>query len=417
VNLALPAVVRLATTFQAQLTYFNLDGSSVQFPQGGGSYQITTTGSGAFLSPTGVLLTAYHVVGMTQDEQASLLLQRAAPDIADALNAAHPSQTVTASDIYTQLATTPSAWQATYGQTQTVAYPSLQYTGPVSATSLAQGQSFPVSVLAQSSPDQPTNNDLALLQVSGVKDMPIVPLGDASQVYAGDPLTVLGYPGTADLPSPDGVLVFNNFVTASLENVTVSALKTTSDGSPVIQVDGNLEPGQSGGPALSADGQVVGVVSFGVVNANGTGQTSFLRSVASVRALLQQAKQQQPELHLGPGTFEKRWMAAYDACMSSAAGHWHDAAAQFAALARAYPAFQGVQPYLTYAKAQAAHEPLPNKYLPLLVGAAVVVAVLILVLVVVMVLRRRRRALAARQAQGGAFVGVGPGLNQQMPVP
>jgi serine protease Do len=412
VNLALPAAVRLITTFQAQITYYNLDGSSVQFPQGGGSYQITVTGSGAFISSTGVALTAYHVVGLTQDEQANLLLQYAAPDIAQAINASHPSQTVTANDIYTRLLTTPDAWQGTYGQVQTSVFLSSQYTGPTTAASLDELRSFPVTTLAQSSPDQPGSTDLALVQVDGVQDVPTIPLGDLSQVYQGDPLTVLGYPGTADLPSSNGGVDPNNFITASLENVAVSAFKTTSDGSQLIQVDGALEQGESGGPALTADGQLVGVVSFAATSANSAGQTSFLRTVSDVKPLLGQAG-----IHLQTGKFEQRWAAAYDACMSTAPGHWHDAVNQFAALARAYPNAKGIQPYLAYARSQSAHEPVPNKSLPLLIGLAVAVVAMAVVVVVLLWIRRRRKALARMQAQGGTFVGVGPGLNQEVPIP
>jgi S1-C subfamily serine protease len=412
VNLALPAVVRLTTTFQAQLIYYNLDGSSVQFPQGGGSYQITVSGSGAFISSTGVALTASAVVGLTEDEQANLLLQRSAPDIAQALNSSHPSQTVTANDIYTLLLNTPDAWQGTYGQVQTSVFLSSQYTGPTTAASVDELRSFPASILAQGSPDQPVNNDLAIVQVAGVQDVPIVPLGEMSQVYQGDPLTVLGFPGTADLPSSNGVVDPNNFITASLENVAVSALKTTTDGSQVLLVDSALEQGESGGPALTADGQLVGVVSFAGADANSSGRVSLLSSVNDVGPLLQQAG-----IHLETGTFEKRWAAAYDACMSTAPGHWHDAATQFAALARAYPDVKGVQPYLNYARSQAAHEQVPNKTLLLLGGLAVAVVALAAVVAVILWIRRRRKALAGMQAQSGAFAGVGPGLNQEISTP
>jgi S1-C subfamily serine protease len=412
VNLALPAVVRLTTTFQAQLTYYNLDGSSVQFPQGGGSYQITVSGSGAFISSTGVALTAAHVVSLSEDEQANLLLQRAAPDIAQAINSSHPSQTVTANDIYTLLRTTPDAWQGTYGQTQTGVYLSSQYTGPTDAASLDELSSFPVSILAQGSPDQPVYNDLAVVQVGGVQDVPTVSLGDVSQVYQGDPLTILGFPGTADLAFSDGAIEPNNFITPSLENVAVSAFKTTTDEAKVIQVDGTLEQGQSGAPALTADGQLVGVADFLLTSADSAGQTSFLSSVNDVAPLLQQAG-----IHLETGKFEKRWAAAYDACASTAPGHWHDAANQFASLVRAYPDAKGMQPYLTYSRSQAAKEPAPNKTQMLLLGLGAVVVVLAVVVAVVLWIRRRRKALISMQSQGGAFVGVGPGLNEETLAP
>jgi S1-C subfamily serine protease len=404
VALALPAVVRIATTYQAQVNYTTADGSSVTFPQGGGAYTLTVSGTGAFISGTGDVLTAYSAVNVSQATLNLLLAQRAAPDIAVALNDAHPSQTVTAADILNQLLTDPSIWQPNIQQPQSFLYLSSQYSGSAQAGSLANVQSYPITMIAQSSPDQPVNNDLAILHVDGLRDLPTIPLGDSNQIYQGDSLTILGYPGSADLPASDGSINPANFLTASVQTVTVSAFKVAQDGAQLIQVDGDVEQGDSGAPALNADGQLVGVVSAAIGNGNSAGQASFLHTVNDAKALVQQAK-----VNLAPDAFDQRWAAAYDACASTAPGHWHDAYNQYTQIARLYPNFKGVQAYLTYTRAQAAHEPAPGLALPGWAIALILALVLAAVVVILLLLRRRS------QRRSSAYVGYGPGLNKGMP--
>lgn len=397
--LALPAVVRIATTYQAQVIYTTADGSSVTFPQDGGYYPLMVSGTGVFISGNGDVLTASSAVNAPSATLNTLLAGIAAPDIAQALNDANPSQTVTAATILTQLLTDPQIWQPVIQQPQTVLYLSSQYSGPTQASSVENLQSYPVTVVAQSSTNQQIDNDLTILHADGLGDLPTIPLGDSTQVYQGDTLTILGYPGSADLAQSNGSIAPNNFLTASVQTVTVSAWKTAANGSQLIQIDGNVEQGDSGGPALNTDGQLVGVVSFDAGNGNGAGQASFLHTANDAKNLAQQAK-----VNLSQDTFDMRWAAAYDACSSTAAGHWHAAYSQFTQLARLYPHFKGVQLYVSYTKAQASHEPAPGLNLPgwaiaLIVAGLLVAAVIVLVLL-------RQRSLRRRET----YAGFGPGL-------
>jgi len=402
VNLALPAVVRVAATYQAQMTYTTVDGTSVGFPQNGGFYQLTVAGTGAFVSGNGDILTAAHLIGPSQADLDALLIQQAAPDIASAIDAANPPQPVTAADIEGQLAGDHSIWQGTYQPGQFSVYFSSQYAGPTDVGSVSDLQGEPVTVTAQSSSDQPNSTDLALLHIDGLHDLPTIALGDGVQVFQGDTLTVLGFPSSADLTDSSGAINPNDYITASVNTVTVSAFKTLDDGSQVIQVSGNVDQGQSGGPALNAAGQVVGVVSFGT-----TSQTSFLRMASDARALIDRSK-----MNVGQDTFDKRWAAAYDTCSSTAAGHWHMAFQQYSQLAHLYPNFKGVQLYLDYTKAQAAHEPAPGVVeLPawLVILGSVLVLVLLVLVGMFFIRRRRQMALA------GGYAGYGPGLNRGAP--
>jgi putative serine protease PepD len=97
--------------------------------------------------------------------------------------------------------------------------------------------------------DQST--DLALLKINtGGKTLTTVPLGDSSKVAVGDPVYAIGNPYGLDRTLTTGV---------------VSALQRSIDApngyaiTNVIQTDAALNPGNSGGPLLDAQGQVIGV--------------------------------------------------------------------------------------------------------------------------------------------------------------
>lgn len=408
ISLTLPAVVRISTTYQAQLTYFNTDGSSIVFPQDGSSYTVQVTGSGAFISGAGDILTAFDVVNASQADLNTLLAQIAAPDIAQALNDANLSQPVTAADIFNQLLNDPNIWQSSFQPPQSSFYFSSQYAGPATAASLSGLQSFPVTITAQSSPDQLVYNDLAILHVSGLHDLPTMTLGDSSQVYQGDTLTILGYSASTDLPASDGSINPDNFITAAVNTVTVSAFKTTASGAQVIQVAGDAEQSDTGSPALNTDGQLVGVVSTAAQASTGSGQTSFLSTSNAAKTLAKQAS-----VNLAQDTFDQRWAAAYDTCSSTAPGHWHDAYSQYTQIARLYPTFKGVAPYLAYTRAQAAHESPSNQNLALPAWAIVLMVAVAVLAVAASFLLFRRRALRARA--GASYAGYGPGLNKSSP--
>ena len=120
----------------------------------------------------------------------------------------------------------------------------------------------------------------------------------------------------------------------------------------MIQVGGNVEHGDSGGPALDNHGTIVGIVSFG---ASGQGSTSFLQASNSASSLIQSLG-----LNTTPGSFQKAWNQAFTDYASNTPGHWHKAQIEFEQIAANYPQFKAVKPYLDYATAQAKIEKVPQ---------------------------------------------------------
>jgi serine protease Do len=388
VDIAEPAVVRIFTTVPGHLTVQFSSSSSVTFPQGSGnSYPLLLSGTGTFISANGDILTADHVINPPHDQSlAQFLDQTAAPDVANYMN--QHGQNVSANQVNQelvggQLASTPS-----YDPATSQAYLNTAYTGPLSASSFS---SLPFQIHAavdriemQSSFQ---NTDVAIVHVP-MSDTPSVQLGDSSNVQQQDQLTIIGFPGNGDVSNQP-----TDLLTASVNQIEVSSIKTTD----------------SGGPALDSSGQVVGIVSFGLSSDGTPGGTSFLQASNSAATLVQ-------SLHLNttPGTFQKDWSQAFADYASTASGHWHKAAREFGLLATNYPLFKAVSPYLSYAQSQASREHVTttpttttttaagsNSIMAdiwTIVGIAVVV-LLVILLIFALIWRRRRKQRKQAAAQ------------------
>src|SRR6266566_752750 len=353
VDIAKPGVVRIITMLNGQLTVYFASPTNrdVTFPQGNSGYQIVLSGSGTFITATGEILTADHVVNPPQKDLDQFLQQQAAQDVATYINQvlkANPP--VSADQVTAQLTSGQLRSNAQYSTLQSRVYLSTAYTGPLSVTNI---QDVPSNVYAPvdriEKQSSFTDKDVAIIHVNNMNDMAIVQLGDSSSVQQLDNLTIIGFPGNGDVAGNTAT----DLLTLSVNQVSVSSIKTTDSGAPLIQVGGNVEHGDSGGPALDNNGTIVGIVSFGA--ASGQGNTSFLQASSSASALVQSLG-----LNTTPGPFQKAWNQAFTDYSSNIPGHWHKAQNEFKQIATTYPQFKGVQPYLDYATSQAKIEKVPQ---------------------------------------------------------
>lgn len=417
VDIAGPSIVRIATLYTAQIT-LNLCGQNVTLPASGRGYTLGASGSGAFISASGDILTADHVVDVPKEllDQTIFQEQQSASDIANVLNTnpgCHASQPITANDVaagYVQFAGIP--YTVHYSSPRRLVWQSTAFTGPVSSTSqdstLAGLLSAPyqtAKVLATSSVD---DNDVAIVHVD-MSDTPSIQLDNSASVAVEDQLTIIGYPGNGDV-TDDGT----DLLTPSVNVITVSAMKTGDNGEQLIQVGGNIEHGDSGGPALDAQGHIVGIVSFAFVGPDSPGSTAFLRSSNSVQSLLSTAS-----VNTTPGAFEKQWEAAFADYAAGDAGHWHRAARELDSLSGQYPEFHGVQPYKDYANAAAAVEAAPAdaRTIEAIATGALALLALVIALVVVLVLRGRRGKRRLAYAPAGQVPPYAPSYNYGYPPP
>lgn len=411
VDIAQPAIVRIAELYTGRLT-LTVCGHSVALPPAG-TYTLGGLGSGAFISPNGDILTAGHVVDSKQNwlEGGLFASQRASNDIAsvvDTFGAACGIPSLTPDDVangaiqyLASAAPSRISYTPVFTQPKFMVWRSTAFTGALSASGSSKGylaslQAVPFQEATVSAISHWDEEDIAVIHVN-LTDTPSVQLDDSAQVAAQDRLTILGFPGNGDLQELDNFDP-TNLLTLSVNTVTVSAIKKVTSGAQVIQVGGNVEHGDSGGPALDADGRIVGIVSFGLSSPDQLGSTAFFRASNTALKLIQQAN-----VNTQPGEFQKAWQQAFADYAATYPGHWHKAAEEMDALSAKYPDFRGLLPYRAYADTAAGSEQVTiGTQAPgalLLGGIALVIVGLIVALIVgLAVLSRRRRAKAARLA-------------------
>ncbi|WP_408891371.1 trypsin-like peptidase domain-containing protein [Myxococcus faecalis] len=97
--------------------------------------------------------------------------------------------------------------------------------------------------------------DLATVRVVGAKAAPL-PLGDVTRLEPGDPLVFIGSPQGLDFTVHEG---------------KVGYVGRHYLGTGYVQFNASVNPGNSGGPLLNGQGEVVGVVSMKIENSDGLG--------------------------------------------------------------------------------------------------------------------------------------------------
>lgn len=110
--------------------------------------------------------------------------------------------------------------------------------------------------------------DTALIKIPAFA-LPAVRLGNSDQVVIGEKVILVGNP----LGRYEG----------SVTSGIVSGIRTTREGSRVIQTDAAANPGNSGGPLLNEKGEAIGILSF---KATGAENLNFVIPINYARGML-----------------------------------------------------------------------------------------------------------------------------------
>jgi tetratricopeptide (TPR) repeat protein len=89
-------------------------------------------------------------------------------------------------------------------------------------------------------------NDLVILKIKGEK-LPVVKLGDIAKANVGEKVYVISSPEGLENTISDGLL---------------SGIREITSDKKVLQITAPISPGSSGGPVFNKDGEVIGVATF-----------------------------------------------------------------------------------------------------------------------------------------------------------
>ncbi|MBP9191469.1 MAG: trypsin-like peptidase domain-containing protein [Ignavibacteria bacterium] len=132
------------------------------------------------------------------------------------------------------------------------------------------------------------NTDVALLKIDK-SNLEFVKLGNSDDVIIGEWVVALG--------NPFGLFEINDKPTVTVGVVSATEMKVTADGNRVykdmIQTDASINAGNSGGPLLNADAEVIGmntIIFTGGGYSNGSIGVGFAISINRVKKIMEDIK-------------------------------------------------------------------------------------------------------------------------------
>ncbi|WP_170305097.1 S1C family serine protease [Kitasatospora viridis] len=172
----------------------------------------------------------------------------------------------------------------------------------ITATDLGNGRTYTASVVGYDSA-----NDLAVLKLSGASGLATAKTADSSKVQVGDQVTAIGNAGGTGSATPA-----SGTVTGLDQSITASdpGAGTSEQLSGMIQVNADVQAGDSGGSLVNSSGAVIGIDTAGSdAGSGGAGQQADPQGFAiPIDTALPLAKQimagkSGPDVHIGQTAF------------------------------------------------------------------------------------------------------------------
>jgi serine protease Do len=122
----------------------------------------------------------------------------------------------------------------------------------IAVTLYGKTKSIPATIV-----DTDPGSDVALLQITGVSNLPTVGYGDSDDVQVGDAVVAIGNALGLSAGSPT---VTQGIISATGRSVTAGGVSgTTETLTNLFQTDAAINPGNSGGPLVDSSGKVIGM--------------------------------------------------------------------------------------------------------------------------------------------------------------
>ena len=341
-------------------------------------------GSGFFISSNGYIATNAHVVSSTKDGEDKLkqtLFWQMVQQIAQQLG--RDPRTFSRNDI-----------------NQLDHYSTLQSFQLFHHVIIPDGSAFPFEIKQYGAPTGEGNDqgkDVAIIKIE-VKNAPILKLADSEKVQLQDHVTVIGYPGAADTFN-SGLLSSKSALEATINDGKISARKQATSGAPILQTSTPATHGNSGGPVVNDQNEVIGLLTFRGDTVNGQEVSGFSFIVPS-NTVMEYVKSAGASNTEGPtDTLFREGLGYYwDQYYSSAIP-------KFEEVKRMFPQHSEVD-RLIQSSQQAKAEGKEKSSFPLwvvgVIAAVLFLLVLLIIIIVVAVLiaKKRKKAVPAGPAGG-----------------
>lgn len=390
-----PAVVRISAFATAEFRYTDKAIAAIERTMRGDGYDVTArnlpegtaaveagaggSGSGFIVHPDGFILTNNHVVAPTRDLGVLESELRRNGSIA-ALVRHFPVEDLRT--IYRGEGLDPYIGRlAARGSVETMRR--------VNEVELSNGEKLPFQVLQYSPSLSEKGTDLALLRVER-RGLPSLRLGDSERVGVGESIWAVGYPAVASSTDDviGGWLSRESDLEPTFNPGTITAIKKNSANAPVFQSNVAIYRGNSGGPAVNRNGEVIGISTWGHTSAE---QIKFLVPVNAAKELMADAGVKANV----EGDFDRHYRAALD---GAATGRWDTARKNLATAARLFPNSPDLIRFRRDAERELQNVPLWRRHAAMAVvggGALLIAAVGSVALVAG---RRRRPRMPARRS-------------------
>ena len=276
------------------------------------------SGTGFIINPDGLILTSGHVVAPTRD-QTALRRDLIRNGAIAALVRHFPIETLRTIYREESLDRYVEALAASGG---------IESMRVSSQVELSNGETLPFRIRRWSPALNERGTDLALLQIER-KGLPSLPLGDSESTRIGESIFSVGYPAVASSTDEviGGWLSRDSDLEATFNPGTITAIKRNIANTPVLQSNVAIYRGNSGGPAVNLDGEVIGVSTWGHTNAE---QIKFLVPINVAKEFLKEAGVRPSS----EGEFDRHYRAALE---SARDGKWIDAKMELLHATRLFP--------------------------------------------------------------------------------
>lgn len=345
---------------------------------------LTAIGSGFIVTEDGYVVTNAHVVAAGEDELKEQLASQALTEIVNQ----------DAKDILKEIdAEVPQELAQKLKQGLVVFYLNNMAIGDLSKeVFVAMGVTVPGVAISQKGLAAEIEEvgapvpgkDVALLKVQG-ENLPTLPIA-ADELEVGAPLYVIGYPAAATFHP---LIAAESQIEPTLTKGQVSSKKKSVKGGwPVYQTDATMTHGNSGGPVLNEQGEVVGLATFGTIDPS-TGQEiaglNFVVPTSVVQEFLKKGNVTPAE-----GTVSGLWKKALGEYYKK---HYKTSLKTLNQLNDIAPGMPYIQQFKSSAQKEiaAGNDRSSAGLIKLLIIAAVGVIGLVFLLGLLMLLTRRRR--------------------------